>query len=166
MRRKIYIAGKITGDTNYRSKFAKISKRYRSSGFAVINPALLPAGMINEDYAEICFGMLNAADMVVFLPDFTDSCGAKLEMAYCQYIMKPMEFLEETTVDSDILPCPTCGRFPKLGYACGEHFIYSQDKSIGECVCSSFISRGSTEEQEIERWNKSVKDYVEKNDRR
>lgn len=166
MRRKIYIAGKITGDTNYRSKFAKIAKRYKASGFTVINPALLPAGMRTEDYAKICFEMLNAADTVVFLPDYLDSYGARLEMTYCQYIRKPMEFLEETTVDSKILPCPKCGKFPKLGYACGEHFIYSQEKAVGECMCSSYTVMSSTEDQEIERWNKYVKGFAANDVRR
>lgn len=166
MRRKIYIAGKITGDANYRSKFAEIAKRYKASGFTVINPALLPAGMRTEDYAKICFEMLNAADTVVFLPDYIDSYGARLEMSYCRYIRKPMEFLEETTVDSKILPCPTCGKFPKLGYACGEHYIFSQEQAIGECVRSSYTVMSSTEQLEIERWNKSVKDFFTNDDRR
>ena len=140
MRRKIYIAGKITGDTNYRSKFAKISKRYRSSGFAAINPALLPAGMRNEDYAEICFGMLNAADMVVFLPDFTDSCGAKLEMAYCQYIMKPMEFLEEQPLIPTFFPALHAEGFPNSDMP-AENTLYILKISLSENACAVHLFR-------------------------
>lgn len=160
MRRKVYIAGKITGDKNYRDKFAKIAKRYRASGFTVINPAVLPAGMKTEDYAKICFEMLNAADMIVFLPDYIDSYGARLEMNYCQYIGKPVRILEEIALNNRLLPCPICGAFPRLEYACGEYFIFSASKAIGDCMCSSFDVMSATKEQETERWNKSVKDYV------
>lgn len=36
---KIYIAGKITGDPNYREKFEKVASSLREHGFSVMNPA-------------------------------------------------------------------------------------------------------------------------------
>ena len=39
---KIYIAGKITGDSGYRSKFAEAQKILEERGYEVENPATLP----------------------------------------------------------------------------------------------------------------------------
>ena len=54
----------------------------------MLNPAELPGGMSREDYMRICFAMIDVADAVVFLPDAPESAGARLEMAYCEYIEK------------------------------------------------------------------------------
>ena len=85
---KIYIAGKITGDPGYRDKFAAAERQLGWQGHAVLNPAELPEGMSREDYMRICFAMIDVADAVVFLPDAAESAGARLEMAYCEYIEK------------------------------------------------------------------------------
>ena len=38
---KIYIAGKITGDKNYKEKFDAVEKLLASQGYSVMNPARL-----------------------------------------------------------------------------------------------------------------------------
>ena len=90
---KIYIAGKITGDPNYKSKFnaAHLSIVYQYD--VPVNPALLPAGLSKADYARICFAMIDTADKVMFLPDWQESPGARLEMEYCLYTGKDIEIL-------------------------------------------------------------------------
>ena len=85
---KIYIAGKITGDPGYRDKFAAAEIQLGWQGHVVLNPAELPEGMAPADYMRICFAMIDVADAVVFLPDAAESAGARLEMAYCEYIEK------------------------------------------------------------------------------
>lgn len=45
----VYIAGKISGDRNYKRKFEKIKAIYNWCGFTVLNPAELPYGMNNAD---------------------------------------------------------------------------------------------------------------------
>ena len=85
---KVYIAGKITGDPGYREKFAAAEIQLGGQGHTVLNPAELPGGMSREDYMRICFAMIDVADAVVFLPDAAESEGARLEMAYCEYIEK------------------------------------------------------------------------------
>lgn len=85
---KIYIAGKITGDSNYQQKFMKARKQFEQSGHIVISPAVLPEGMTPGDYMKICFAMIDVADAVAFLRDWKDSAGARLEMEYCKYINK------------------------------------------------------------------------------
>lgn len=95
MKMKIYIAGKITGDKGYREKFAAVEAALWAQGFTVINPAVLPEGMRPADYMRVCLAMVEIADEVVFLPDWQESQGAKLEMALCQYIKKHIAFLPE-----------------------------------------------------------------------
>lgn len=96
---KIYIAGKITGDHEYKEKFERAASSISLFGHTPINPAMNPAGLTNQDYMRLSFAEIDAADMVVFLNDWKDSAGAALERAYCQYIKKPfMEFNHFTSV--------------------------------------------------------------------
>lgn len=85
---KVYIAGKITGDPDYRAKFKRAEDALREEGHTVINPAVLPAGLDPADYGRICFAMLDSADAVAFLGDFGESRGAKVEYDYCKYTKK------------------------------------------------------------------------------
>lgn len=85
---KIYIAGKITGDPNYKVKFIRAQRLLEEQGHKVLNPALLPQGMKASDYMRICFAMIDTADMVVFLKNAAASNGAMLEYTYCKYIGK------------------------------------------------------------------------------
>lgn len=91
---KVYIAGKISGDPNYKDKFEAAKKVFEKDGFIVLQPAILPEGMTPADYMRICFAMIDSADAVVFLKDWNDSKGAKLEHEYCGYIHKPIFFVE------------------------------------------------------------------------
>jgi len=85
---KIYIAGKITGDRRYKTKFREAAKSLEALGHVVLNPATLPDGLDDGDYMKIAMAMLNAADVAVFLPDYQESKGAMVEWAYCQRIGK------------------------------------------------------------------------------
>ena len=42
-KKTVYLAGKITGDPFYRSKFYEAQKKLEEGGFIVVNPALLPS---------------------------------------------------------------------------------------------------------------------------
>ena len=82
---KIYIAGKITGDTNYKEKFDKAKQKVKANGNIALCPTFLDGRMNNKDCMHICLAMIDVADVVWFLDDWQDSNGAKLEHAYCQY---------------------------------------------------------------------------------
>ena len=89
---KIYIAGKITGNENYREEFARVQAELEMDGHIVLTPAVLPEGLTKGEYMRICFAMIDVADQVVFLPGWQDSAGAMLETDYCLYINKPIEY--------------------------------------------------------------------------
>lgn len=95
MKRKAYIAGQITGDLEYRKKFASAQEELERHGYIVLNPALLPEGMAPSDYMRICMAMLDTADVVFFLPEWPNSKGAQLEKQYCAYVQKPGYVFEE-----------------------------------------------------------------------
>ena len=51
---KVYLAGKITGDPNYREKFAAAAKKLEErAGVTVISPAVTPEGLKKVDYMRI-----------------------------------------------------------------------------------------------------------------
>lgn len=85
---KFYIAGKISGDNDYRAKFNQAKNKLEELEYIVLNPEELPEGLKPADYMEICFSMIRCADVVAFLPDWEESRGATLEHAYCAYIGK------------------------------------------------------------------------------
>lgn len=85
---KIYIAGKITGDPEYRRKFACAARQVEELGHIALNPAELPEGMAAADYMRICFAMIDTADELWYLADAAKSAGARVEMQYCRYIKK------------------------------------------------------------------------------
>lgn len=115
---KIYIAGKISGEPNYRAEFANTKRRIRKAVVAadwgadedavspyaplvVLNPAELPAGMAPGDYMRICLAMIDSADAVLFQPGFSESKGAQLELLFCQYIGKPYGVLPKSWEDQN-----------------------------------------------------------------
>ena len=87
-RKVVYIAGPITGVRNYRENFKRAAEKLEEMGCIPLNPAMLPAGLTNEQYMQIDLAMLNAADAVYFLPGWQYSHGARLERDYCAYIGK------------------------------------------------------------------------------
>ena len=85
---KVYIAGKITGNGRYREEFAAAERKVRARGHIPLNPAALPEGMEPADYMRICMAMLDSADAIAIMENWTESTGARIEFAYAQYVNK------------------------------------------------------------------------------
>lgn len=85
---KVYIAGMITGNDQYREEFAAAEKKLRELGYIPINPAILPEGLDSGDYMRICLAMLDSADAIALLPTWAHSGGAKIELALAEYTGK------------------------------------------------------------------------------
>lgn len=85
----VYIAGPITGVTNYWEAFERAEDDLSGLGYIPLSPARLPEGMSPRRYMRICFAMIDAADAVLFLEGSERSDGALLEARYCKYTGKP-----------------------------------------------------------------------------
>ena len=87
-RKKVYIAGKITGFKHYRHKFKAAQAGLEMQGHLVMNPAALPPGFAYEDYMRICFAMIEVCDAVYMLDNWRDSPGAMREHEYARHTGK------------------------------------------------------------------------------
>lgn len=80
-RRKVYIAGPMSGLPDFNRKaFNDMADLLRSRGHIVLNPAILPGGMEQREYMDICIAMLRCADSVCLLEGWSESAGANAEV--------------------------------------------------------------------------------------
>ena len=85
---KVYIAGKITGNENYKAEFAEAEEKLRALGHIPLNPAVLPEGLEKADYMRICLAMLDSADAIALLLNWVGSPGASIELSLARYTGK------------------------------------------------------------------------------
>ena len=83
MKKKIYIAGKVTGEdrTECTMKFGTAQKAIEALGFEVVNP-LEVVGDWNTPWnvaMKKCISAMMICDAVVLLPDWQQSSGAIIE---------------------------------------------------------------------------------------
>lgn len=76
---KIYIAGAITGDPDYKQKFKSAEKDLRLRGHDVVSP-IYHSGPKYKDYLIQGLAALSGCDAIYLLPDYTISPGAQLEL--------------------------------------------------------------------------------------
>lgn len=93
----VYISGPITGVEKYWEAFERAEDDLTALGYIPLSPAHLPTGMTNAQYMQICTGMIDAADAVLFLPDWEQSNGSRVESRYCEYIEKPVVYHQAKT---------------------------------------------------------------------
>lgn len=87
MAKKIFISGAITGDPDYKAKFAEAEMHLQQQGYVVVNPAKLseimdPDAFSWEDYIRVTVVMLSACDSIYMLQGWRDSKGAREEELY------------------------------------------------------------------------------------
>ena len=144
---KIYIAGKISGNEDYRKDFAEAEKRIQEicSDAVILNPSVLPEGMTKEEYMRIDFAMIDVADFVVLLDNAEDSEGADLECHYCDYIGKNYYTLDEfeaiMPIDINKVIAETmerlCEAFIKISRAC-DKFLTPVPPNLQQDVIDAF----------------------------
>ena len=92
----VYLAGKITGDEKYRSKFRAAATMLEVAGFAVLNPATLPPeGFEYAAYMRMSAAMLIECDAACFLSDWKDSAGARDEHEMAKATGKDIFYFDE-----------------------------------------------------------------------
>jgi len=81
-KKKIYIAGKVTGCkyTELTFKFGEAEQLWKSKGYEPIVPInLIDQDTPWNDAMKVCFEQIANCDAVYMLNDWQDSTGAKLE---------------------------------------------------------------------------------------
>lgn len=83
--KKIYIAGPMTGYENFnRDSFHSAADCCAKNKDIALNPAILPDGLTQAQYMDICFAMIRAADAIYLLKGYEESKGAMAELAYAE----------------------------------------------------------------------------------
>ena len=77
--KKIYIAGRISNYPKFKSHFRRAEEKLQKEGYITLNPAILPAGLEQEEYMRICIPMLNICSHVYMLEGWESSVGATIE---------------------------------------------------------------------------------------
>ena len=85
----VYLSGPISGlEDVFRARFADAENYYLERGSVVLNPAILPDGLRYEQYMDIDMAMVRACDVLVSLPGWEESKGAKAERFYARCLKK------------------------------------------------------------------------------
>ena len=100
----VFIAGAITGVTDYKEQFTSAEKNLQKQGATVINPAVLPSGLKWADYLRITKEMLQCADVVYVLPCWANSKGVLEELEVARKLDK--EIIYAPTDEVDYAPLP------------------------------------------------------------
>lgn len=78
--KKVFISGGVTDIPDYKMNFKKVEFELKRLGAIVMNPAeILNEAFTWEECMHICYAIIDVCDMIVFLPEWTKSKGAKKE---------------------------------------------------------------------------------------
>lgn len=100
----VFIAGAITGVTDYKEQFTSAEKHLQEQDATVINPAVLPSGLKWADYLRITKEMLQCADVVYMMPCWANSKGVLEELEVARKLDK--EIIYAPMEDVDYAPLP------------------------------------------------------------
>ena len=83
--KRIYIAGSITKNPDYKKQFCNAEKILLSKGYVVFNPAKNKANSYKE-YIDIGLRQLQQCDAIYLLSNYKESNGALLEFKYAKTV--------------------------------------------------------------------------------
>lgn len=82
---KVYIAGSITHNPNYKEQFAQAERTLKDAGYEVVNP-VKPEGNKYKWYIDEGLKQLMQCDAIYLLRNWQQSKGACLEKRYAQTV--------------------------------------------------------------------------------
>lgn len=115
----VYLSGPISSNLDgYQREFSLARVLVRKAGYTPVDTAFLPLGLKENDYMRIALSVLEAADTVVALKDWTKSQGAQIEWAYAQRTGKQRMTLAQFCEANNVLAAPEdmeVGKHEKAG---------------------------------------------------
>ena len=81
---KVYIAGPITGNNNYKKQFKLCEEKLKALGLEVANPAEAPEGLTYKEYIIEGLKLISTCQMICMLPHWTNSKGATIEEYFAE----------------------------------------------------------------------------------
>ncbi|MDR1837576.1 MAG: DUF4406 domain-containing protein [Treponema sp.] len=91
----IYIAGKVTGDPDYKEKFLEAENKLFDAGFEPLNPtSLILSNCEWKEAMRIAIRLMLKGDGVALLKDWKCSKGAKIEVKIARMVGIPVKRLE------------------------------------------------------------------------
>lgn len=88
---KVYISGPMSGIKNENRLAFNATESFLKSHLkdvVVLNPAILPAGLTQGEYMDICMSMVRACDLIFMIDGWEASKGAVSELAYAEKLEK------------------------------------------------------------------------------
>lgn len=92
---KIYISGRITGDPDYKLKFARAAEAVRHKGSEPLNPAAGDEGLSDKEAMRQAVRLLLEADAILMLTDWPHSRGAFAELLLARRLGLTVLYEEE-----------------------------------------------------------------------
>lgn len=103
----VYLSGPISSNLDgYQREFSIARDLVRGAGYTPVDTCFLPLGLKESDYMRIAISVMEAADTVVALKDWTKSQGAQIEWAYAQRTGKQRMTLAQFCEANNILSSP------------------------------------------------------------
>lgn len=103
----VYLVGPISSNLDgYQREFSIARELVRGAGYTTVDSTFLPLGLKENDYMRISLAVLEAADTVVALKDWTKSQGAMIEWAYAQRTGKQRMTLAQFCEINNVLASP------------------------------------------------------------
>lgn len=103
----VYLVGPISSNLDgYQREFSIARELVRGAGYTTVDSTFLPLGLKESDYMRIALSILEAADTVVALKDWTKSQGAMIEWAYAQRTGKQRMTLAQFCEINNVLASP------------------------------------------------------------
>lgn len=105
--KSIYISGAISSDPDYKRKFDFWENLVLLNGASrCINPTnlLKPIGHTYEEYMEVDLIFVRRCEMILMLPCYKNSPGAKAELAFAQSLKKEVVFARLENVPAQSSP--------------------------------------------------------------
>ena len=91
----VYLSGKISDNENYKKDFRCAELFLSQMGYIVLNPARLDEisnGLTYEKLMQVCYRLVDIADIIFMVSGWQKSKGANAELAYAKSLGKKVMY--------------------------------------------------------------------------